>query len=186
MAAALSAHEHGLSVVVLERAPRRERGGNSHYTGGAMRVAHEGVDDLVKLMPDMSEAEIRDSDFGQYTADTFFDDLATVSQYRADPELAHLLATESFSTLMWMKDQGIRFLPQFGRQAFKVGGKHKFWGEPVGVAGGGAGLVEDWHSLAEKAGIRVGKETRGGSPGQRGGAWWCVGWCRRTQDGYVE
>ena len=119
MGAALSAHEHGLSVVVLERAPRHERGGNSHYTGGAMRVSHEGVDDLVKLMPDMSESEIRDSDFGRYPADTFFDDLATVSQYRADPELAHLLATESFSTLLWMKEQGIRFLPQFGRQAFK-------------------------------------------------------------------
>ena len=42
----------GWSVVVLERAPRHERGGNSHYTGGAMRVSHEGVDDLVKLMPD--------------------------------------------------------------------------------------------------------------------------------------
>ena len=121
MSAALSAHEHGLRVLVLERAPRRERGGNSHYTGGAMRVAHEGVDDLVKLMPDMSEAEIRDSDFGRYTADTFFDDLATVSQYRADPELAHLLATESFATLMWMKDQGIRFLPQFGAAGIQGG-----------------------------------------------------------------
>jgi tricarballylate dehydrogenase len=182
MSAALSAHEHGLRVLVLERAPRRERGGNSHYTGGAMRVAHEGVDDLVKLMPDMSEAEIRDSDFGQYTADTFFDDLATVSQYRADPELAHLLATESFATLMWMKDQGIRFLPQFGRQAFKVGGKHKFWGEPVGVAGGGAGLVEDWHSLAEKAGIRVEYETRAVSLVKRGRRVIGVAWQRGDEE----
>ncbi len=160
MAAAHSAREGGLDVVVLERAPAAERGGNTHFTAGTMRVSHNGVADLLELMPDMSRAELESSDFGTYPAEQFYDDLATVSQYRADPELADLLASESFDTLLWMKERGIRFIPQFGRQAFKVGGKHKFWGEPVGAAGGGAGLVEDWHRLAEQAGIRIEYQTR--------------------------
>jgi tricarballylate dehydrogenase len=146
-----------------------------------MRVAHNGVDDLVHLMPDMSEAELAGADFGTYPAEQFYDDLATVSQYRADPDLADLLANESFSTLMWMKDQGIRFIPQFGRQAFKVGGKHKFWGEPVGAAGGGAGLVEDWHRLAAKNGITVEYETRALSLVIEGGRVLGVR-CRRGED----
>ena len=37
LCAALSAREQGASVVVLERAPESERGGNSAYTGGTMR-----------------------------------------------------------------------------------------------------------------------------------------------------
>jgi tricarballylate dehydrogenase len=160
MSAAHRARELGLEVVVVERAPVRERGGNSAYTSGAMRVSHNGVDDLIQLMPDMSQAELDNSDFGTYPAELYYDDLAAVSQYRADPDMADLLARESFPTLLWMKEQGIRFLPQFGRQAFKVGGKHKFWGEPVGAAGGGAGLVEEWHKLATKAGITIEYETR--------------------------
>jgi tricarballylate dehydrogenase len=27
-----------------------------------------------------------------------------------------------------MKDRGIRWIPMFGRQAYKVGGKFRFWG----------------------------------------------------------
>ena len=35
LCAALSAAEHGCSVLVLERAPEDESGGNSRYTAGA-------------------------------------------------------------------------------------------------------------------------------------------------------
>ncbi len=39
---------------MLERAPVAERGGNSTYTGGAMRVAYNGVDDIRTLVPDLN------------------------------------------------------------------------------------------------------------------------------------
>ena len=39
LCAALAAAEHGARVTVLERAPRPERGGNSAFTAGAMRVS---------------------------------------------------------------------------------------------------------------------------------------------------
>ena len=52
LCAALSAHEHGARVVVLERAPHAERGGNSSYTDGKMRFAYDGADDIVALAPE--------------------------------------------------------------------------------------------------------------------------------------
>ena len=61
--AALAARETGASVAMLEAAPEEERGGNSTYTAGAMRVVFHGVDDLVQLY-DLTEDEKRDVDFG--------------------------------------------------------------------------------------------------------------------------
>ena len=62
--AALAAREHGATVAMLEAAPQEERGGNSSYTAGAMRVVFNGVDDLVQLY-DLTEDEKRDVDFGK-------------------------------------------------------------------------------------------------------------------------
>ena len=42
-------------------------------------------------MPDLTPAEIASTDFGTYTEDQFFDDMARVTQYRADPDLVELL-----------------------------------------------------------------------------------------------
>ena len=85
--AALSAREQGARVVVLERAPEDERGGNTRFTAGAIRCAYRGVEDLKAIMPDLTEEEIAQTDFGTYTEDQFFDDMVRVTQYRTDPEL---------------------------------------------------------------------------------------------------
>ena len=58
LCAALAACESGARVLVLEAAPESERGGNSRFTAGAMRVAYRGVKDLQALIPDLTEAEI--------------------------------------------------------------------------------------------------------------------------------
>src|SRR5262249_16164956 len=86
LTAALAAQEQGAQVIVLERAPFEERGGNSRFTAGAIRVVYNGLDDLVKLMPDLTEEEKRNSDFGVYSSDQYFDDLARVTQDRANPD----------------------------------------------------------------------------------------------------
>src|SRR5262245_52556754 len=83
--AALAAAEHGVSVLMLERAPEEESGGNSRFTAGAFRCVYDGVDDLMALMPDLSADEIANTDFGTYTQDKFFDDMGRVTEYRADP-----------------------------------------------------------------------------------------------------
>lgn len=154
--AALAARESGASVLVLERAPQAERGGNSRFTAGAIRFAYRGVDDLRKIMPDLSDDEVAMTDFGTYTTDQFFDDMFRVTRYRTDPALCEKLVTSSFDTVHWMQQKGIRFTPIYGRQAFKVDGKFKFWGGlTVEAWGGGPGLMDQHMDLAGKLGIDV-------------------------------
>src|SRR2546422_10651147 len=69
-----------------------------------------------------------------------------------------------------MKERGIRWIPMFGRQAYKVGNRFRFWGGLVLEAvGGGPGLIDMEYQSAAKAGVtvrfrseerRVGKECR--------------------------
>ena len=153
---ALSAREQGASVLVLERAPVEEAGGNTAFTAGAIRFAYDGVDDLTELMPDLTEREINTTDFGTYTEDQFFDDMGRITEYRTDPDLCEALVRQSKPTVMWMKSKGVRFMPIYGRQAYKVDGKFKFWGGlTVEVNGGGPGLVESLTNAAKKEGIEV-------------------------------
>ena len=154
--AALAAREQGAAVVMLEAAPEEEAGGNSRFTAGAMRVAYDGVDDILKLVPDLSEAEIETTDFGTYTRDQFFDDMFRVTQYRADPDLVETLVTGSLETLVWMRRKGIRFVPIYGRQAFKIDGRFKFWGGlTIETVGGGPGLVDMWTGIARREGVEI-------------------------------
>lgn len=164
LCAALAAREVGAEVLLLERAPRAERGGNSAFTGGVMRFAYQGADDLLALVPDLSEAELDGADFGSYSQEAFFDDVARVTEHRCDPDLADLLVRKSQETLHWMVEKGVRFTPTYGRQAFKVGDKLKFWGGvPLEVSGGGPGLVDSLFAAAEKAGVHIVYEARGTS-----------------------
>jgi tricarballylate dehydrogenase len=161
MCAALAARERGARVAVLERAPTAERGGNSAFTAGAFRVAYAGLADLLELIPDLSEEEQHDTDFGTYTEDQFFEDMGRVTQYRADPDLVEILVRRSHATLRWMRTMGVRFLPMYGRQAFKVDGKFKFWGGlTVEAAGGGPGLIQALHTIAERQGVEVLYDSR--------------------------
>lgn len=156
LCAALSAAEHGVSVLVLERAPESEAGGNSRFTAGAIRCVYDGVDDLKVLMPDLTAEEIANTDFGSYTEEQFFDDMGRVTEYRTDPELTEVLVKRSRETMRWMREKGVRFQPIYGRQAFKVDGKFKFWGGlTVEAWGGGPGLVQALTDSARKNGVNV-------------------------------
>jgi tricarballylate dehydrogenase len=161
LCAALAAAEHGASVLLLERAPEEESGGNSRFTAGAFRCVYDGVEDLKALMPDLTPEEIASSDFGSYPEEKFFDDMGRVTEYRTDPDLCELLVKRSKETMRWMRAKGIRFAPIFGRQAFKVGGRFKFWGGlTVEAWGGGPGLVAGLTEAAKKMGIAIAYEAR--------------------------
>lgn len=155
LCAAISASEEGARVLLLERAAEEERGGNSSYTEGLMRCVYNGADDIRALSPDLTEEEMK-SDFGSYTEDKFFDDMARITQNRTDPDLCEILVRNSNATMHWMKERGVRWLPQFGRQSFKVDGKYTFWGGATLAAwGGGRGLVDTLYKAAEKAGVQM-------------------------------
>ena len=155
-AAAVSAAQAGARVIVLERAPRQEAGGNTAFTAGAMRFAYDGVEDLRRLMPDLTDAEVGRSDFGAYPEAQFFEDMGRVTDYRTDPELCEILVRGSRDTLLWMAAAGVRFNPIWGRQAFLVDGRFTFWGGlTVEASGGGPGLLAAWTAIAQRAGVEI-------------------------------
>lgn len=158
--AALAAQDGGARVTLLERAPFELSGGNSAFTAGLMRCAYNGVDDIDALV-DLSDEQKATTDFGSYSADSFYADLGRITEYRCDPDLAHTLTHRSHETLRWMKGHGVRFAAAYGRQAFNVDGRFTFWGGAViETVGGGPGLVESLAAEAAKLGIAVHYEAR--------------------------
>jgi len=154
--AAFAAQEQGASVCMFERAPEDECGGNSRFTAGAVRFAYNGIDDVREIMPDLTDEELSNTDFNVYPEDEFFDDMFRITKYRTDPDLCERLVRNSFETLKWLRGRGIRFVPSYGRQAFKVDGQFRFWG---GLCteywGGGPGIIEEETKIAKASGIRI-------------------------------
>ena len=159
--AALAAAEFNQKILVLERAAEAESGGNSRFTAGLMRVAYNGVEDLKRAIPDLSEEEIARSDFGSYSEEQFLDDMARVTEYRCDPDLTEVLVKRSLDTVAWMRGKGVRFTAAWGRQAFNIGGRFKFWGGlTLEAVGGGPGLVDSLTGIARKQGVEIWYEAR--------------------------
>src|SRR3984957_11721936 len=154
--AALAAHAAGASVAMLETAPLEARAGNSAFTGGAFRFVYDGIDDLLKLDPTIADLDLASIDFGTYTTDQYFDDMGRLTDYRCDPDLTEGLTGNPYQSALWLKRLGVKFQPALGRQAFKVGGKFKFWGGlACHIHGGGLHLVAALHAALEKARIPV-------------------------------
>jgi tricarballylate dehydrogenase len=87
--------------------------------------------------------------------------MGRVTEYRTDPELVELLVKQSRDTLRWMRGKGVRFAPIWGRQAFKVDGKFKFWGGlTIEASGGGPGLVTSLINAARNNGVTVAYEAK--------------------------
>lgn len=156
LCAALSAHENGAAVLVLEAAPYEDRGGNSHYTGGAFRFAYGGVEDLRQVDPGIDELDLDTIDFGSYTEAQFLDDMFELTEYRTDPDLCELLVRSSLETAKWVARQGVKLHPGLGRQAYKVDGKFRFWGGlALHINGGGAELLKALYAAAEARRIPI-------------------------------
>ena len=109
LVAALSAHEQDASVVVLEAAPLRLRGGNSRFSGGIFRIAHDGMDDLRPLLTDQALEWADKVELDPYPPDRYLGDLQFTSQGQSDPELTAEMVGRSYETVAWMRDQGVRW-----------------------------------------------------------------------------
>ncbi len=154
--AALAARERGARVLVLEKAPRHLRGGNTAFTGGGFRFAYEGLADVRALLPDLSDAEAASIDVGSYPQAQFYDDLMRVTEGLADADMADALVAESAPTMRWLERSGMRWVLLYGRQAYRVGDTLRFWGGLILEAiGGGQGLSDQLFGLCETRGIDV-------------------------------
>jgi tricarballylate dehydrogenase len=154
MTAALAAREAGAQVLVLEKAPAEDRGGNSRFTGGIVRFALNGLEDILPLVPDLTEAEIARLDVEPYSANTYVNDIMRLSEGKADPALTRVLVDNSYQTVRWMQSLGVQFelyqtaVRQGGRIYFPAGAVIQFWS-------GGPGLTQRLFRTAEGRGVDV-------------------------------
>jgi tricarballylate dehydrogenase len=154
LTAALAAREAGAQVLVLEKAPSDERGGNSRFTGGIVRFALRGLEDILPLVPDLTQAEISHLEVEPYPAASYLDDIMRLSEGKADPELTRVLVDNSYQTVRWMQSLGVGFelyqtaVRQGGRIYFPAGAVIQFWS-------GGPGLTNRLFRAAEGRGISV-------------------------------
>lgn len=160
LCAALAAVEGGARTALLEYAPEDHRGGNTAYAAGSIRFAYHGLKDILSVIPDLTQEQIDNTDFGSYT-DRYFDDMDRVTEGRATPELVELLVGRSLETVQWLRGNGVRLLPNYGRQAYREGERYKFGGgSPVEISGGGRGLVDALFATAARKGVEIFYRTR--------------------------
>jgi tricarballylate dehydrogenase len=153
--AAHAAHARGRTVVLLEKAGEGDAGGNSYYTAGATRIAHDGLEDLLGFVePDPRHAR---TIVPPYSAQEYAADMAKVTEGRNDPDLTRILTEESASTLRWLSSIGMRYRLMYERQAYeRADGSYLFWGGlHVGNVGGGEGLIADHTRIARDEGLPI-------------------------------
>ncbi|MFC4116615.1 FAD-dependent tricarballylate dehydrogenase TcuA [Nonomuraea zeae] len=153
--AAHAAAERGRRVLLLEKGPAAEAGGNSFYTAGAFRVAHDGLGDLADLLDPDPRHPV--TVLPSYSAADFAGDMAKVTDDRNDKILTEVLISESAATLRWLHGKGLRFRLMYERQAYPDGDDRQvFWGGlAVGSTGGGKGLIEQHTRAARQAGVEI-------------------------------
>src|SRR2546421_11644341 len=90
--AAIAAHEAGAQrIVMLEKAPESEYGGNARYSGTGFRFVHSGAAEIRRFIPELEDALFATMAIPAYSADEFMADLDRMTQGRMNPELAQAL-----------------------------------------------------------------------------------------------
>ena len=92
MAAALSAAEGGLSVIVFEK--ERSAGGSSNFFKGMFAV----------------ESEMQWQRNIEYSRDEAFRNMIEYSHWRANPHIVRAYVNESAETIAWLQTQGVEFI----------------------------------------------------------------------------
>lgn len=161
LCAAIAAKENGAQVLVLERGPVEKRGGNSFFTDGAIRVAYNNLNDIRKIIPDITDEEAEKIVMPEYTQSDFYEDLMRVTEGRSDPTLANQIISKSYETISWMCDHGIRFELNYENQSFEQDDKRHFWGGlPIKTENKGIGLMQKLFDRAKEIGIDIWHDSR--------------------------
>jgi tricarballylate dehydrogenase len=162
-AAAVSAHENGAKrVVVLEKAPRAQRGGNTHFSGAVFRHVYNDVRELDRFVPDAEEKYPGfHAGVEPYPAEAFREDLMRVTDGRSDSELSKILIEQSYDAMCWLQQSGrMKFELAHSVMGIRVGDRMK-WpkGAIVRTEHEGVGLSKTWFETAAQMGIEIRYET---------------------------
>ncbi len=148
--AAHAALEKTKSVGIIEKAPKRDRGGNSAMTGH-IRFVFNGIDDLRPLVRNMSDAELHkllEGGLPHRTEAEVWDELMRVTNNQADEELLHVHVTESLNTVQWLASKGHDWVPASMTND-----------NVLTMNGGGAGLQKRNFEILERTGATFHYET---------------------------
>jgi tricarballylate dehydrogenase len=157
LAASVSARNAGAGrVLVLEKAPEELRGGNTHFSGGLLRMRFDRVDDILRLAPQAREIAGFMEGIEPYPGEAFRADLMRMTEERTDPELSEILISNSYETACWMAQEGIRFEPAISLSAVRVGGTIKWSkGAIIRAINEGVGLSRMWFAAAKGKGVEI-------------------------------
>lgn len=159
LVAAIEAKNRGANVLLVEKAPKKARGGNSRFSGGLFRIAAEGTEDFLPLI----EKEMLPKGklvIEPFTKDDFYNKVIRLSEGFADKKFTEIFVERSLETVIWMKEQGVQWDINPAHMA-KVE-DYLLWPSGVTVLiakGEGEGLVEMLYGIVEKRGIEVLYET---------------------------
>lgn len=160
--AAVAAWQSGAEkVVMLEKAPEPQFGGNARFSHTGFRFAYSGADEIRQFLLDVDETTFRRMHIPPYTAENFMADLRRVTQGRINKGLAEVLVNESNESIHWMLDLGIKWEPASyvvveGRYYFEPG----IVIHPTGGIGGGLSQLIQWREIATRMGIELRYESR--------------------------
>ena len=153
----MSALENGAKkVAILEKANEGMRGGNTHWSGGILRIAFDDSRELAPFLPGVEEKFLNFYDGIQpYTKKKYMEDLLRVTSGRSDPTLANILVNNSYDTVKWAVDTAkIECEPACHVCGVQVNGQ---WTFPGGVVirakHEGKGLSAAWFEATKNAGI---------------------------------
>jgi tricarballylate dehydrogenase len=157
--AAIAAKTAGAErVIMLEKAPEPEFGGNARFSHTGFRFVHTGAEEVREFVPQVDEATFREMHIPPYTREDFLGDLNRVTQGRIDPGLAAAFVDHSNAAVHWMKDIGVVWEPE---KSIKIGDKRYF--EPginIHPVGGGLGMLLRLREIALKHGVEVRYDSR--------------------------
>src|SRR5262247_2395931 len=145
--AAIAAKQSGAEkVVMVEKAPKQESGGNAQFSHVGFRFVHSGAQELREFLPQVPDEKFRRMQIPTYTRQNFLDDLRRVTQGRIDPVLAVCLVEQSNAAVHWMKDIGVTWEPE---KVTEVDGKlYLPGGHHIHPVGGGPGMLEQLRNIA--------------------------------------
>ena len=159
LVASIEAKNRGANVLLIEKAPKKARGGNSRFSGGLFRIAAEGTKDFLPLI-EKEKLPKGKLVIEAFTKDDFYNKVIRLSQGFADRKFTEIFVERSLETVTWMKEQGLQWDINPAHMAKLE--DHLLW--PSGVTilianGAGEGLVEMLYGIVEKRSIEVLFET---------------------------
>jgi tricarballylate dehydrogenase len=157
--AAVAARQAGAErVVMLEKAPEPEYGGNARFSHTGFRFCHSGKEEVRAFIPDVDADEFEKMAINPYTKEEFLADLNRVTQGLIDADLADTLVGESNAAAHWALDTGIKWIPE--KYATVKGHFHFEPGRNVQTLGGGIGQLKQWREIATGLGIDIRFDSR--------------------------